>query len=627
MVLLCFELNLCSLSRSSLADLKQFGGLMMIADCDQCLLQLANYYAISSSQRGKPDCVGDRIGLCYAFNDRSSSSIELKVAYSPIGDFRLRDFHQAVNNLPTESLRPDIGDSDTICCCADMKLSSILNDQALYSWGGRDVKRKLIVLSSHFPRTVEDADKKLLTDASYHGVFVEFVLIEESSSHLSYMTENKSSFVGSLSDLHNCSFKSYLPGSRIFHGLTKRWLDDLRSKMEEPLMARFNFGESVVANLDHILCCLSSSFYQIVDDFGTCKTCRCHGTQLHQVANERVETLSCPDTASILGAFDVIANSVRIGEKSPMKPEQVSRPIEFNLIQRTNLTTFNEAFRGVCHALHSMDQGLICSSYYNLRTMAVAAFNCFYILLPSENGPMLLRRLLGSEEVLPMPDLDQVASPSITPDIQSSIQDVLLKIESSDYNPLMHERGFHQKLNSLVNESLQFRSIPPPKVDAGPPQLGSINPPDSSEAIDFSDAELEAIILEEENLKMSLTARDDGKNTPSISEEWEQLVVLEAPNMRSPTCSISKPRINEVLSDGIKQLDAKTSRILERLEVPRQLKAKAKNNNSATPTVYGSSSISERTKRPLVPFRPIEQPSTSTQLMKPTFQRPKRKLR
>ncbi|CAN0915958.1 hypothetical protein LINGRAHAP2_LOCUS29432 [Linum grandiflorum] len=552
MVLLCFELNLCSLSRSSLADLKQFGGLMMIADCDQCLLQLANYYAISSSQRGKPDCVGDRIGLCYAFNDRSSSSIELKVAYSPIGDFRLRDFHQAVNNLPTESLRPDIGDSDTICCCADMKLSSILNDQALYSWGGRDVKRKLIVLSSHFPRTVEDADKKLLT------------------------------------------------------------------------------------------------------------TCRCHGTQLHQVANERVETLSCPDTASILGAFDVIANSVRIGEKSPMKPEQVSRPIEFNLIQRTNLTTFNEgvivgspyivtpanyhkigissseedlpdfnaqAFRGVCHALHSMDQGLICSSYYNLRTMAVAAFNCFYILLPSENGPMLLRRLLGSEEVLPMPDLDQVASPSITPDIQSSIQDVLLKIESSDYNPLMHERGFHQKLNSLVNESLQFRSIPPPKVDAGPPQLGSINPPDSSEAIDFSDAELEAIILEEENLKMSLTARDDGKNTPSISEEWEQLVVLEAPNMRSPTCSISKPRINEVLSDGIKQLDAKTSRILERLEVPRQLKAKAKNNNSATPTVYGSSSISERTKRPLVPFRPIEQPSTSTQLMKPTFQRPKRKLR
>ncbi|CAN1242002.1 hypothetical protein LINPERPRIM_LOCUS5193 [Linum perenne] len=666
MVLLCFVLNLYSLSPSSQADLKQG------------LLQLANYYAISSSQRGKPHCLGDRIGLCYVIDDRSSSSVELKVAYSPRGEFCLRDFHHAVNDLPTDSFLPEIGDSDTICSCVDMKLSSILNDQALYSWGGRDVKRNLIFLSSYFPRTIDDAGKKLLTDASYHGVSVEFVFIEQSSSHLSYMMENNSCFVGSLSDLHNCSFRSYLPGSRMFHGLTKRWLHDLRSEMEEPLLARFNFGESLIGNLNHVLCCLSSSFYKIVDDFGTCQTCRCHDAQLHQVAEGRVETFSFPVSANILGASDVISNSVRVAEKIPMKPEYVSLPIEFTIIQRTNLSSLSEgviigspyivtpadyhkigissseedlpelnaqgklkgcdlvAFQGICHALHSTDQGLICSSYYNLKTMMAATFNCFYILQPSENGPMLLRRLLGSEEALPLPDLNQVASASITQDIQSSIQAVLLKIESSDYNPLLHERGFHQKLNSLINESLQLGWIPPKLVE-GAPQLSSINQADSSEVIGLSDGEIEAIILEEENQKTSVIGREDEKSRASISEEWEQLVVLEDPKKHSsPTCSISKPKMKEAGAGagGIRQLDAKTSRILERLELPRQLKAKPKNTSpSPSPSVSGSSSISETTmltKRPLLPFRPIqatEQLSTSTQLIKPVFQRPKKKLR
>ncbi|CAN1787816.1 hypothetical protein LINPERHAP1_LOCUS17800, partial [Linum perenne] len=547
MVLLCFVLNLYSLSPSSQADLKQ------------CLLQLANYYAISSSQRGKPHCLGDRIGLCYVIDDRSSSSVELKVAYSPRGEFCLRDFHHAVNDLPTDSFLPEIGDSDTICSCVDMKLSSILNDQALYSWGGRDVKRNLIFLSSYFPRTIDDAGKKLLT------------------------------------------------------------------------------------------------------------TCRCHDTQLHQVAEGRVETFSFPVSASILGASDVISNSVRVAEKIPMKPEYVSLPIEFTIIQRTNLSSLSEgviigspyivtpadyhkigissseedlpelnaqAFQGICHALHSTDQGLICSSYYNLKTMMAAAFNCFYILQPSENGPMLLRRLLGSEEALPLPDLNRVASASITQDIQSSIQAVLLKIESSDYNPLLHERGFHQKLNSLINESLQLGWIPPKLVE-GAPQLSSINQADSSEVIGLSDGEIEAIILEEENQKTSVIGREDEKSRASISEEWEQLVVLEDPKKHSsPTCSISKPKMKEAAAGagGIRQLDAKTSRILERLELPRQLKAKPK-NTSPSPSVSGSSSISETTmltKRPLLPFRPIqatEQLSTSTQLMKPVFQRPKKKLR
>ncbi|CAL1390946.1 unnamed protein product [Linum trigynum] len=663
MALLCFVLDLRGLSPSLLADLKQ------------CLLQLANYYAVSSSRR-KPVGAGDRIGLCYVFEDRSSSSVELKVAYSPQGDFSLRDFHHAVDNLPAECCLPEIGDSGDLCCRVDMKLSSVLNDQVLYSWGGRDVKKKLIVLSSYLPLKIEEVDKKLLMDAADHGVTVEFAFIKQISS-LSNEMENTSSFMEGLSHLRNCSVESHIPGGGMFNGLTKRWLIDLRDEREEPLLARFNFRDSLVGDQNQILCCLSITVNQIVDDFSTCQTCRCHGSLLPHAAKERAEILSCPFTENVLGASDVVENSVRIGERtilympsshSSIKLQRVSNPIEFNIIERTNLSSLSEGvvigssyvvtptdyhtigissnedmtklnaqvFRGICRALYSMDQGLVCSSNGNLDTMLGAAFNCFYILQPSDNGPMLLRRLLGSEEILPIPVVNRIASPSIPQEIQSSIHAVLLKMELSDYNPLLHERGFHQKLNSLVKQSLQFGSIPA-KLDAAPSLLA-----DSSEVVDLSDGELEAIVLEEENLlKMDVAAgREEKSSSPTISEEWEQLVVVhESPNVHSSTSCISKPRSNEsVLSppattaDGSKQVDAKTWRILERLELPRQLKAKAVSPTVAT-TSSSSSNVSEISlpmKRPLIPFQPsqaAEQPSSSTQLMKPFFQRPKRKLR
>ena len=48
-------------------------------------------------------------------------------------------------------------------------------------------------------------------------------------------------------------------------------------------------------------------------------------------------------------------------------------------------------FQGICSVLHSMDQGLLCSSCCNVETMKEAAFDCYYLLQPSDNGPMLLR--------------------------------------------------------------------------------------------------------------------------------------------------------------------------------------------------------------------------------------------
>jgi hypothetical protein len=69
---------------------------------------------------------------------------------------------------------------------------------------------------------------------------------------------------------------------------------------------------------------------------------------------------------------------------------------------------------------------------------------------------MLLRRLAGSEEVLPICNVSQFAESSIPREIEISVKGALLEIESTNYNPLIHNRGFHQKLNLIVKESLQF---------------------------------------------------------------------------------------------------------------------------------------------------------------------------
>ena len=120
---------------------------------------------------------------------------------------------------------------------------------------------------------------------------------------------------------------------------------------------------------------------------------------------------------------------------------------------------------------------------------------------------------------------------------------------------------------------------------------------------------------------LDLVSQEDN-TIACITKEWEQLVVNEGPNkVYSPSC-LPKPVLDQKCvspRDCNKQLDRETSRILERLEVPRPLKAK-----SASPL----SNASVPTKKPLVPFQPIqatEPVSMGNQLMKPNFQRLKRK--
>ncbi|KAF3790438.1 hypothetical protein EJ110_NYTH16437 [Nymphaea thermarum] len=97
MTFLCFVFDLRSLPLPLLKDLRQ------------SLLQLANLYAISSPSCGsRSQTPGDLIALCYIQRNRSSGIDELEIAYSPRGQFNLRDFHHAVSSLPEDCFLSDL---------------------------------------------------------------------------------------------------------------------------------------------------------------------------------------------------------------------------------------------------------------------------------------------------------------------------------------------------------------------------------------------------------------------------------------------------------------------------------------------------------------------------------------
>jgi hypothetical protein len=50
-----------------------------------------------------------------------------------------------------------------------------------------------------------------------------------------------------------------------------------------------------------------------------------------------------------------------------------------------------QLFYGLCETLFKLDQGLVCSSKCNTETMKIGSLECYYLLQPSEKGPMLLR--------------------------------------------------------------------------------------------------------------------------------------------------------------------------------------------------------------------------------------------
>ncbi|KAI3887011.1 hypothetical protein MKW92_013108 [Papaver armeniacum] len=701
MVLLCFMLDLRTISPPLLKELKQ------------CLLQLANQYAISTGGRGdkQSEILADRIGLCYLQRSRISCFDELRIAYSPRGDFCLRDFHHAVNNLPTDGFLPEMMNSSvTRISDGDVTFGKLLSDEVLYSWGGKDIVRKVICVSSCLMEGIESA-RETLTDAADKCVSVEFILLEQESCQPKSMSEDVQKFSNSISDLENCSFRTYLPDARILCGLVKRWHQELKDDFEEPLQAVFHFKNSLVGSTDKVFCNLVASMSPIIDGFSPCETCRCHGLPLDGSGGNKAKKSSvCPLTRQDLGTCNLIETAVKVGEQTILflpsfqscpNLQQISAPISFTVIERTKLCSLSEGvifgssyivtpsachemeansdesdkselnaqfFQGLCGALHSLDQGLICSSNCNMETKRYATFQCFYILQPSEKGPMLLRRLAGSEEILPFPDATGLIDYAVPLEVENSIRSSLLRMELRDYNPLLHERGFHPKLNLLVKESLHFGpesldmlaavSTPQPKRNKIDSELILPRP----ESLDMmavvstpqpkrNEIDSELILPSQESLEMSAVStpmitvdvpdctwqqtqitKIEDLTAACITEEWEQLIVDEEGKIYAPK-GVSRPKTktSTILSpiNGSKQLDEKTSRILERLEGPRR--GKGKENSAVEIYNFGSTDACAPKKKPLVPFGPNHaldhQSQNSSQPMKPIFQRLKRKHR
>lgn len=144
----------------------------------------------------------------------------------------------------------------------------------------------------------------------------------------------------------------------------------------------------------------------------------------------------------------------------------------------------------------------------------------------------------------------------------------------------------------------------------------------------FQESEEVAKPVQEATEKKILELDEVGESSACITEEWENLFVTELPSIRSPT-QMSKAKLDSTVPSPLehnRHLDQKTSRILERLEVPRQLKRKTvspKNSGIGT-----SDACLLLTKKPLIPYVPNnadEQGIKLSQPIKPTFQRLKRK--
>ncbi|KAI0522762.1 hypothetical protein KFK09_005147 [Dendrobium nobile] len=634
-MLLCFLLDMRNISTAQLKDLKE------------SLLQLADLYAVGYVgmervlRTAETTVLPDRIGLCYIQRNESSScssSSELKIAYKPGENFSLRDFHQAVNNLPmnfpTEcsACVPATYDNEV-----ELSIRKLLKDEFFYAWDGKDILKKVIVTATSFFIN-SDALQNISTDAVTKQVSIEFVVLEQEAI-LNNGSPQKLSRFDEIFDQHQCCvIYRHIAGTWILSGLVKRWLQDIRNEVEA-LHAAIVFKHDIWGSSNQIPCRLSASTAMIADGIASCETCRCHGCPISDACKKTKKNV-CPVTSSELGESDLIKNAVTVGGntllfipslRSSSELHRISGLITLNVIERTNLASLNEGvimgtsyivtpmyhdkeaasnehemnvqiFQGLCESLFYLDEGLVCSSSCNLETMTDGSFMNFYILQPSSHGSMLLRRLAGSEEIFPISS--QTKQITLSEEVKNSIQAALSKVELRDYNPLEHERGLYPQLNWLVKESVQFGSVPTtlessPKL-ADNPHRQSSTPQKPS-----------VIVLSEEENEDCPNPNQDENAFSCITDEWEKLLIVDYMNDNiSAGNSISVPKTHNSLLTNEKPLDERTSRILERLEAPKY-----------SPSI-SAKLVGEQKKNPTVTFHP-----SSSQPLRPNFQRPKKKLR
>ncbi|KAM3197502.1 hypothetical protein ACQJBY_072895 [Aegilops geniculata] len=616
---------------------------------------------------------------------------QLKIAYRPGEKFSLRDFHHAVENLPLDGFHPEQHGSVPT---GDVSLQNLFSNRAIYSWASDDISKKVIAICFSAQNT--EPLRRSLMEASEQCITVEFVMLETETAAFMYddVSENSSSFIHRISDLENCVVRRYSPETQVLHGLVKRWLEELKDDKEEMMQAVLVFRVPIIKSVNQVTCSIYPSANQIIDGFPYCQVCRCHGLPIDDVTTNKAKWL-CPTTSRQLAASDVTDSAVKIGDQTVLflrtseggsNMRRASTSISFDVIERTDLASLNEGvimgkshvvvpssndevaltdesldqntqiFYGLCETLFKLDQGLVCSSACNTETMKIGTLACYYLLQPSEKGPMLLRRLAGSEEILPLPDVSRPRNYTVSKETKSSIETSLSKIAVKEYNPLHHERGFHSKLNSLVKDSLQFGSIAPAYAEKdathpdsfSEPQIPALQGPrgnmfmsqrdkarDADRIYAFSEPQTTAspfrvpkdrLPSQSKEKKLPSQQQPKEKASPSISEEWEKLIIIDDNDdfctpVSSSRAPFARPPV-PTLPSPVKPLDEKTSRILERLEAPKAKKQRAsKPPGAGAVTASGRGGVSStQGKKPLLPFEP-----SASQPLKPTFNRVRRK--
>ncbi|KMS97454.1 hypothetical protein BVRB_5g126860 isoform B [Beta vulgaris subsp. vulgaris] len=722
MVLLFFVLDLRTLSPPLLSQVKQ------------CLLELANLYALSAptlnlKRHNSDSSLDDRIGLCYLRRSAVSSFDEFKTAYCPRGrSFNLRDFHYAVHHLPSDSYLPLLPEDSGSFLLRDVEFSSILSNEVFYCAGSEEIEKKVILVSSCLVANMDSKNKTTLLDAADKCISVEFVFLEQKSSQLSDISEKMNEFRGQIYELENCSFNAYLPDVQVLNGLAKRWLRELKENTVL-LQAHFLFQRSISGSMNRICCRLCDSTNQILDRVNPLEAHRCLGVRRDDRDGHGFEDCLFSHVKKHDMELDSTDNhSTNAGENGLLtKASQqcwkdlchVPSTIIFNIIERTSLALLSEGgdrrkdrgllpysrrnpemkitggtcraaseasclkssasvlyhpilqtgimigrpyfvipsvvqesdtapedsdtcqlnnrlFQGLSRALYSMDQGLVCWSFCNLEIMSETEFTYYYILLPSDSGLMLLRRLVGAEEILPFPDVNMNDS-STTEEIDCCIQQCLLDVELRDYNPVQHSGGFHQKLNQLVEESLQPGQVAPvisttPSTSTclddvavllQPSLVRNIATLPREDLVALSGRETAAVAVQ---TCASDQADEDDKGIASLAHEWEQKIVGGIPRMGSALADPNLEKARASLPTSHRTLDTRTSNILQRLGNPELIKTKAKTHKILKGfATHGNGTTNNHFS---VDVDAVDQGSnTTSNLMKPTFQRLKRKQR
>ncbi|KAH9617482.1 hypothetical protein KSS87_022936, partial [Heliosperma pusillum] len=545
----------------------------------------------------------------------------LKIAYSPRGKgFDLRDFHYAVNRLPSDSYSPPFIEDSCLLC--DLDISCLLSHELLYSAGQKDIDRKIVLISSCVPTNMESNIRKCLLDAADRCVSVEFVFLEQNSNQLGDVSESINKFREQICDLENCSFNAYLPGLTDNHSMkvdehTLETKESWRSWMDQcPVSSAVylnvtertslaSLSEGVVVGKPLIVSASVSMEGDATDESDKC--------QLNNTS-----AFSCN---FFIHLSQVLIIYLHEGCCCYQK-EHITVPHIFII------------FQGLCRGLYSLNQGLVCWTSCNIETMRETTFHYYYVLQPSDNELMLLRRLAVAEEILPFPDLNESDS-SVTEEIDSKIQLCLREMELRDYNPVQHIGGFHHKINQLVHESLQSGPVNSDISITGsditchdcPAAQSSLAANVPTPVIRALETQSEIVDLTQEWEQLvdesgSTPKMNSGPSRPSsekcLSEEWEQFIVGgdgRAMILVPPGLNMDKPSTSPTVTQ--KTLDTRTSKILERLGNPKQMKTKV---TITSPTAAESLAGSR--------LDAGNQGLTTTScLLKPTFQRLKRKQR